>query len=391
MSSQHPIDALVRSKLEQRSFPAEAGEMDDMRSLIDLHNASSTTKVGAARWGWALLLLPAAVLLWWNTSGADARNGEQPTRGAMAEMRSANEAATPPHQKLLASVANETSGNSTLPSANANSTKAATTEPFAKHARTAGSFAHPHSPAEAVNDRAEVTLSSGGSLARTQAEPLEARYMNTLFELAASHALMAQAPLPSLYQTAATRERALGDLYFLGAEVSTDAASANASGKGSWFGIEYRMKTKHFSAATGIHYGSYTFSTDPAINTCDVRLDYMQVPLLAGYERSLGRWGVLAQAGITCDLFFQATGRYGAKAENATRTIDDSSFRTVNMQVLLRPQLMYRVNEQLGFVAGPVWSQQLSTLASAGPLAGARTTNTGLAFGLTWRLARSTY
>lgn len=391
MSSQHPIDTLVRSKLEQRSFPAEAGEMDDMRSMIDLHNASSAANGGAAHWAWSLLLLPAVVLLWWATNGSASRNDGPTPNGTMAEMRPSYEADASPHNAHMSSAQSTDPNNTDLFTVRSSGNNGSVAVQHVKHTRAAWKQASAQCPIAPGRDAVEAGSTSDATTEGTPVASLEARAMSTWFDLAALNVLAPQAPLFALHPTAAARERALGNLHFLGAAVSTNAASAQASGTGNWFGIEYRIKAKHFSAATGMHYGSYTFSTDPTVSTCEVRLDYMQVPVLAGYERSLGRWGVLAQAGITCDLFFQSSGRYGALAEHTPRTIDDGSFRTVNMQVLVRPQLLYRVNEQLGLVTGPVWSQHLATLATTGPLAGARATSTGVAFGLTWRLARSTY
>ena len=151
------------------------------------------------------------------------------------------------------------------------------------------------------------------------------------------------------------------------------------------------MRRRHLSVATGVQYGSYALRSAGDGANDEVDLEYMQVPLLAGYELGFGRLGLLVQGGLSCDFFFGASGRYGSSHERSPATIEDAAFRSVNVSMVVRPQMIYRATDRIGLVAGLVWSEQLSGLALEGALDGARMRSVGASFGLVWRLERATY
>lgn len=394
MSSKHPIDALFRDKLKERSFPVDVQELSEVRSLIDLHNASQAARGGAAHWAWSLLLLPTAFLLWWATNSDRAKHAttslhtsssEASTGTALTIVNAPRATPVVLNEALLASgkgTNERTADPSTAPPARTEQTVRPVFTTSAHHAGSAYPDKFPESSATSAENASEAASAIAWMAGRTNEVDAWAAMDRTGSE---------RKPVTRMLDPEAFRSLALGDLHFLGAALGTNASAANATGESHLFGIEYRIKTGRLSAATGVHYATYGLNTTGVLDPCQVRLTYMQVPLLVGYEMSFRRWSLLAQAGITCDLFFAASGSYGASAENGPRTIADESFRTVNFQLMLRPQITYRVSEQLGVVAGPLWQRQLSDVAVSGPLQGSTASSAGASFGLIWRLARTTY
>ncbi|MGV3637631.1 MAG: OmpA family protein [Flavobacteriales bacterium] len=117
MNRQHWIDEFFRKRLEQRTFPVEKGEFEEMRALLDKQNGtSSLLQVGRFSKWWLSALIPVAGLLWW-TSGADSTNDRDPQTAAV---RSGSENGYPgPNpvrviEKGSGSVANDQSQVATL-------------------------------------------------------------------------------------------------------------------------------------------------------------------------------------------------------------------------------------------------------------------------------------
>ena len=186
---------------------------------------------------------------------------------------------------------------------------------------------------------------------------------------------------------------ATGDLHAFGAPLSV-RSRPNSNGRsgaeaGSFFGFEYRVRAKRFSWATGIHYGSYVLKADQG--TTDVKLDFVEVPLLAGIELGFGRFGLMMQGGMSVDLLFNTSGRYPLEEDRTNAGFPDDAFRTANFSWLLRPQATYHFSEHLSVSAGPLWKSQLGEVAKEGPLSGARVSSSGVSIGITWRLERSTF
>lgn len=204
---------------------------------------------------------------------------------------------------------------------------------------------------------------------------------------------IADAPQPVQLEMPVFKRLAMGELHVFGAPmtVRTKSSGGDHSGgeAGSRFGLEYRVRAKRLSWATGIHYGSYALQAD--LGAADVRLGFVEVPLLAGYGLGLGRFGLLLQGGMSVDLLFNSTGRYSVEVDRTSAGFPDDAFSTLNVSWLLRPQVSYQCSEHLGVSMGPLWKAQLGEVAKEGPLEGARVSSTGLSIGLTWRLERTTF
>ncbi|MBL7953019.1 MAG: PorT family protein [Flavobacteriales bacterium] len=204
---------------------------------------------------------------------------------------------------------------------------------------------------------------------------------------------LAAAPEPITREVPMFEQLPLGALHFFGAPlaVRTRTAAGERSGAetGSLFGLEYRIRAKRFVWATGIHYGSYALKADQG--TTDVKLNFVEVPVLAGYRFSQGRLGFLVQGGVSVDLLFNARGQYRIEGDRAGSAFPDDAFHTTNLSLQLRPQASYQVNEYLSVNAGPLWKAQMSGVAKEGPLDGARMSSSGVSLGLSWQLERTTY
>lgn len=409
MSGRHPLDKLFGAKLERRAFPEEQGEYDEVRALIDLQNAAHATRGGVAHWAWwSLLTIPAALLIWWGThvdAGLPPALAETTlATDGMPALLSGVTAVAPPVNEAVGTAL----GDGYARSAAENTTRTDRGNTTA-YASTGSSRSTPTARARSANVRSvEERDLRGNDLAddepfASHAEQTDGTaqvkdgvigYLSTIApdadEWSAMLGATAKAPIAALIDPDAYRKRALGDIHFVGTLLRSNADDL-AAGPSSAFGIEYRVRKRALSLATGMHYGSYGLNGSGASGSDRVRLEYLQIPLLVGYELGLRRFGLLVQGGVSCDLFFSASGRYGPLVENTAATIEDESFRTVNVQAILRPQVFYRATERIGIFAGPTWTRQLSTVAVTGPLDEARTTSTGASFGLIWKLERSTY
>jgi hypothetical protein len=409
MSGRHPLDKLFGAKLERRAFPEEQGEFDEVRALIDLQNAAHATRGGVAHWAWwSLLAIPAALLIWWgahvDAGPPTALTGTPLATDGMPALLSGVTAVAPPVNEAVGTALGD--GYARSAAANTTSTYRGNTSAYAS---TGSSRSTPTAHAWSANVRSGQELDLRGN-DMADDEPFAAHaertdgiapvkdgaigYLSTIApdadECSAILHATARAPITAIIEPDAYRKRALGDIHFVGTLLRSNADDL-AAGPSSVFGIEYRVRKQALSLATGMHYGSYGLNGSGASGSDRVRLEYLQIPLLVGYEVGLRRFGLLVQGGVSCDFFFSASGRYGPLVENSAATIEDESFRTVNVQAILRPQVFYRATERIGIFAGPTWTRQLSSVAVTGPLAEARTTSTGAAFGLIWKLERSTY
>lgn len=207
---------------------------------------------------------------------------------------------------------------------------------------------------------------------------------------------VAPSPLaaPSLDKSA-YRNRAAGQLHAFGGWLATRTDLPNASARASsLYGLEYATRFKRFTLATGVHYGSYGVAfheAEHAPGASTLRLEYVEVPLLVGYKFGHRRLAVSLQAGLCLDMLFSASGRYQTDANGPQRVIPDDVLRNTNYAVLLRPRLSYQATDLLSLQLGPLFKQQLASVALQGPLADARTQSAGVCFGATWNLQRSAF
>jgi len=82
MNRQRWIDGFFRERLEQRTFPVEQGEFEEVQALIRKRNTSTllTGGGGISKW-WLSALIPVVAVLWWALAG---NIGEPEVDGAMA-------------------------------------------------------------------------------------------------------------------------------------------------------------------------------------------------------------------------------------------------------------------------------------------------------------------
>ncbi len=200
-------------------------------------------------------------------------------------------------------------------------------------------------------------------------------------------------PTPEWREIPPFKRLASGQLHFFGAPLAVRTKSSSGGRStaeaGSLFGLEYRVRVKHLSWATGIYYGSYALKADEGAT--DVMLNFVEVPMLASYELGMGRFGLMLQGGVSVDLLFNSKGKYPVDNDRVGAGFPDDAFRTLNLSWLLRPQATYQCDERLSVSAGPLWKAQLGAVAKEGSLDGARVTSAGLSIGITWRLEHTTF
>ena len=205
--------------------------------------------------------------------------------------------------------------------------------------------------------------------------------------------LLADARQPVRREIVPWKRFSAGALHVFGAPLAVRSRSSNGDRSGaeagSLLGFEYRVRAKRFTWATGIHYGSYALKADQGIT--DIKLEFVEVPLLASVAWRRGRFGLSMQGGMSVDLLFNSSGSYPLEQIRTSAGFPDDVFRAVNCSWLLRPQATYHVDDHLSICAGPLWKAQLGEVAKEGALDGARISSSGVSVGITWRLERSTY
>jgi hypothetical protein len=201
-----------------------------------------------------------------------------------------------------------------------------------------------------------------------------------------------EAPMPVSSEVPEFKLFATGELHGFGAPLAVRARNGGQRSEvqhGSLLGVEYRVRTKRFSWATGIYYGRYAIRADEG--QTDLALAFVEIPVLASLKVGRGRFGLLAQGGISLDLLFNSNGRYPVTIDRTSAGFPEEVFSAANISWLLRPQALYQIDERLSVCVGPLWKAQLGRVASDGPLNGAHIASTGVSVGLTWRLERTTY
>jgi len=423
MSRQRWIDDLFRRKLEQRSFPNDDRALDEMRAILDLRNAGAMeTSRGGARWWWLTALLPAMLMaLWTESERSTVTATNSPGITALvpnasfwepssverfvAEPRGSD---TTERFSLMAGSATVTNNRGSLPTDHARrSSNVPLTNALADHPVRAGNRAEAHVPvavlpADMLRERAMHTAAgdsqrsdrqgaagvvgsseglSNDRVSREHLDQMELRYSVA--------GITPERPVRSDIEP--MRTRASGELHLFGAPLNVRSLGGDetrsAGRAGSLLGLEYRVRSKHLSLSTGVHYSAYAMQADQA----EVTLNYVELPVLAGVELGCGRFGLLVQGGLSVDFLFNTNGEYALPDQRLGAGFPDDAFSTVNFSWLIRPQALYRVTERLSASAGPIWKTQLENVAERGGLEGARAASTGISIGLTWRLDRSTF
>lgn len=118
-----------------------------------------------------------------------------------------------------------------------------------------------------------------------------------------------------------------------------------------------------------------------------LRVSYLEVPLLLGYEQPLGRWSLGAQGGVFIGFLTARDGRFPVADTRSTIAIADESFQTVSIGYLLRPCLKYRLNEHWSIGVEPFVKGHLVDIVREGSLSGLRYSGWGGNIGLFWRPA----
>lgn len=201
------------------------------------------------------------------------------------------------------------------------------------------------------------------------------------------------APEPITSEIPVFKRVPMGELHAFGAPLLVRGRSSGGERSGmeagSLVGLEYRVRVKRFSWATGIHYGSYGLKADGG--AAAVKLSFVEVPVLASVRLGRGRFGVLVQGGLSMDLLFNARGRYPAGEDQAGTAFPDEAFRTANYSWSLCPRATYQVSERLSVNAGPLWKSQIAEVAKTGPLDGTTIHSSGISVGISWRLEHATF
>lgn len=172
------------------------------------------------------------------------------------------------------------------------------------------------------------------------------------------------------------------------------AADSRISGSGSLFGMEYGMRKQRWSFATGIHWNGFQVDASSTLegnDAGDVTLSYLEVPVLAGYGITAGRFGMGLQAGMSFGWLFNASGDYLPETSPTITAVPDEAFRTSNYTILLRPQFSYQANELVRITTGPMWRHQISEVATSGPLADVPLNSLGISLGVVWKIRRTSY
>ncbi len=414
MSSKRWVDGLFRERLEHRKFPVEDGEYEAVRALLEARN-SAPVVAGSGKlsaW-WLSALVPVVAMLWGPPSGTDvATDNSADADGALGQpvVLNSNEVvddvglnmdqpnAVAQASALIVAVSSDVAGPDNVSSGTARNdgdrgasileVQRVARDQKVRPARSGFSgvgtslLVDVEEQISGDVDQGDVLITDG-----TTRELLGFRRTRW-----AQHT-GALAAMPIHREMDHPKCRPLGELHLFGAPLSVKTAEGSASDgatrNGSLYGLEYRVKSRYVSLATGIHYGTYGMQAGQG--TADVDLNYVEVPLLAGVVVGFKRFGVLVQGGMSLDFLFDSGGRYPTEGARSGSGFPDDAFNTVNYSWMLRPQATYRLNERLSLSAGPMWKAQLGSVAQNGLLKDARASSAGISAGLTWRLDRSTF
>lgn len=410
MSTKRWVDGLFRERLEHREFPVQDGEFDAMRTLLEARNAARTSGVGGkvSAW-WLTSLLPVAAVLWWsnvpNEKGVSGRTVEE----KLADGPVANTASTAASYSLTgiaealdvmtsgeANAQRSVPGKSSSAPVMNDAVSDSSVSPMQRVVQdgksgATRSFTPPGSASFRAPDHGLAYAGgSEGGLSIANASPRE-----TIGLLGTRWSLIAEplVAMPVNREQESPKRRSLGELHVFGAPLGVKTARGGGSGgtmrSGSLYGLEYRVRSKYVSLATGIHYGTYGMQAGEG--AAEVKLNYVEVPLLAGVEVGFKRFGALLHGGMSLDFLFDSGGRYPMEGARSGSGFPDDAFNTLSYSWILRPQVAYRLNERLSLSAGPLWKAQLGSVAQTGLLKDARSSSAGFTAGLTWRLDRSTF
>ncbi len=415
MSSKRWVDGLFRERLEHRKFPVEEGEFDAVRALLEKRNMTPPVGAGGkpSAW-WLATLLPVAALLWWSSAATDM----DPVGHTEGEATRTEQVGNTFH----------TTSGATKTGRGTTSSPEVVLGALTTTARTAGKSADEGpfrtTMNDQISDRSTFSKECGGRSTtsrstRSSSSPngvsldgpgLASQYGEGYddqlsidvasspaeVELLGTRWTFTSAPeigIPIHRAMELPKHRASGELHAFGAPLSVRTRLGGEEEPtpqaGSLFGLEYRVRSRYLSIATGIHYGTYGLKSGQA--QAEVKLNYVEVPVLAGIELGFRRFGVLVQGGMSLDFLFDSGGRYPTDDARPGSGFPDDAFTTLNYSWMIRPQVSYQVNEHLSLSAGPVWKTQLSNVAEKGSLKDARAFNTGISAGFTWHLDRSTF
>jgi hypothetical protein len=247
-----------------------------------------------------------------------------------------------------------------------------------------------------MSGAAKADVLTGGTMAGTDAPGTAvdgaALERSTLDRLALRNTTLGAlaAPAPHWREIPEVKTLASTELHLFGAPLLV-RASVPGSGTeaGSVVGLEYRVRLKRITWSTGLHFGTYGVNDDQG--GIDVRLSYVQVPVLGGIELGRGRFGALIEGGVGVDLLFSSKGTYPLEQADPSDVLPDDVFRSMNLSWILRPQAAYRFTDVISIGVGPLLQGQLLGTAREGGLSDARISAAGVSIGLNWRLTRHTY
>ncbi|MBL7983453.1 MAG: hypothetical protein JNM91_00575, partial [Flavobacteriales bacterium] len=329
MSTKRWVDGLFRERLEHREFPVQDGEFDAMRTLLEARNAARTSGVGGkvSAW-WLTSLLPVAAVLWWsnvpNEQGVSGRTVEE----KLADGPVANTASTAASYSLTGiaealdvMTSGEVNAQRSVPGKSSSApvmndaVSDSSVSPMQRVVQdgksgATRSFTPPGSASFRAPDHGLAYAGgSEGGLSIANASPRE-----TIGLLGTRWSLIAEplVAMPVNREQESPKRRSSGELHVFGAPLGVKTARGGGSGgtmrSGSLYGLEYRVRSKYVSLATGIHYGTYGMQAGEG--AAEVKLNYVEVPLLAGVEVGFKRFGALVHGGMSLDFLFDSGGRY---------------------------------------------------------------------------------
>lgn len=423
MNDLERIDGAFRRKLARRDFPRDAEHMEQMRALLQAGEKARTS----ARYARAWWLVPAFTVLgaalWWATSPADegaSVHGSSEWNGVVPAQVGSVETVTAPRQCR--------NGHPVTPPA-----FIATSEDVSRQQLSMEQSAQAHDVfafAERANDAQRPRINASTTKPQQYTDLLSG---TTAFVVSMAHPPHTlELPLPSwalattgepaeledlqhwlqrpmceagplecmpspTWQAHGARAWPNADLHVFGAMLSVSAQwpdGVRSASPGSTFALEYRMRKKRWSVVTGVHLTTFNIqraAQQAGAAEANVRINYLDLPLLVGYEQPLGRWGLGLQTGLAARFLFNAAGSYPGEADGLAGVLPDGLLSTVGAEWLVRPHVRFGVLPNLSVCAGPQWQASLTSLSEQGLFANGRAHQVGLQAGFIWRLGRNTY
>lgn len=388
MSRHDHIDRLFKSKLEHRSFPMEANELEAAQALIAAHgrHTALTGVLAGAKLAAAALAVTGIVV--WAAWPADRPASDDRTATGMepAAIRTM-EAGTHVHANAMASLP----GAATVPNDLAKEPLASPPVATPRTVRAAKAIHLSPSAFFPVAAHRDALPQGGGYAAEIErGSALERAVMERLAARTPDRAPLIGTPSPLAAPEPAPLRTAFGEVYGF-AQVAALSNAHSAIGHVGRFGVEYRFRAGPMSLATGFHSSRYTLHATASSEAAAAQLSYVGMPLLVGRTWHRGRWSAGLQGGALTEFLFTASMKHANGTPISTASFNDDAFRKLNLSLLLRPQLTYQFNERFGARIALPMLGQLHAPAATGPGKDMRHQGLGMELGIAVNLQHHTY